>query len=122
MNRWFAARSSDWSPSAAQQTRWIVNSQLVGLRGKSRQISERAGILRRYDDKLAVVDRLRATAGRADATLQTLWLVVFGSTAEARPSIDGAAVPVSGPSEWVDITEAWLENRYRHLVAAATGH
>ncbi|MDQ2826493.1 MAG: hypothetical protein M3Y04_06005, partial [Actinomycetota bacterium] len=73
------------------------------------------GILKRYDETLTVIDRLRATTGRADASLQTLWLVVFGSTAESRPSIDGAAVPVSGPSEWVDITEAWLANRHRHL-------
>ncbi len=27
-------------------------------------------------------------------------------------SIDGVEVPVSGPSEWVDITEAWLANRF----------
>lgn len=87
-----------------------------------RVVAWNPGVLRRYDDTLAAVDRLRATAGRTDAALQTLWLVVFGSTSEARPSIDGAAVPVSGPSEWVDITMAWLENRHRHLVAAATGH
>ena len=87
----------------------------------ARVVAWNPGIVRRYDDALALVDRLRATAGRADATLRTLWLVVFGSTAEARPTIDGEAVPVSGPSEWVDITDAWLENRHRHLVGAGSG-
>lgn len=85
----------------------------------ARVVAWNPGILRRYDDKLSAIARLRDTAGRAETTLQTLWLVVFGSTAEAQPSIDGAAVPVSGPSEWVDITEAWLANRHRHLVAAS---
>ncbi len=42
--------------------------------------------------------------------LQTLWLVVFGSTAEAKPSIDGEVLPVQGASEWVDITGDWLRN------------
>ena len=31
LDRWFEARSGDWSPSTAQQTRWIINSQLSGL-------------------------------------------------------------------------------------------
>jgi serine/threonine protein kinase len=86
----------------------------------SRVVAWNPGILKRYDETLTVIHRLRATAGRGDAALQTLWLIVFGSTAEARPSIDGAAVPVSGPSEWLDITEAWLANRHRHLGPTGT--
>jgi len=31
LDSWFDARSGDWSPSTAQQTRWIVNGQLRGL-------------------------------------------------------------------------------------------
>ncbi|MGI8984051.1 MAG: BREX system serine/threonine kinase PglW [Acidimicrobiales bacterium] len=90
------------------------------LEAGARVVAWNPGILKRYDERLAVIDRLRASTGRAGATLQTLWLVVFGSTAEARPSIDGAPVPVSGPSEWVDITKAWLAYRHRHLVATGT--
>ena len=31
LERWFEARSGDWSPSTAQQTRWIINGNLKGL-------------------------------------------------------------------------------------------
>ncbi|HUP68593.1 MAG TPA: BREX system serine/threonine kinase PglW [Acidimicrobiales bacterium] len=80
----------------------------------SRVLAWNPGILARYDEKLGVLDRLRDRAGRADVDLQTLWLVVFGSTADPKPMLDGQSVPVLGPSEWVDITDAWLENRHRH--------
>jgi serine/threonine protein kinase len=67
------------------------------------------GILVRYGH-MAVIDQLRGIAGLADSDLQTLWLVVFGSTAESKPSIDGQVLPVQGASEWVDITVDWLRN------------
>jgi len=31
LDRWFEARSGDWSPSTAQQTRWIMSGNLKGL-------------------------------------------------------------------------------------------
>src|SRR3954451_11698746 len=31
LERWFEARSGDWSPSTAQQTRWVINGNLKGL-------------------------------------------------------------------------------------------
>jgi len=31
VERWFASRSGDWSPSTAQQTRWMIDGQLRGL-------------------------------------------------------------------------------------------
>lgn len=31
VERWFEARSGDWSPSTAQQTRWMIDGQLRGL-------------------------------------------------------------------------------------------
>ena len=76
------------------------------------------GVLARYGE-LDTIDRLREAAGRVDSELRTLWLVVFGSTADARPTIDGQPVPVIGRSEWVDVTDAWLANAHRGR--AATG-
>jgi hypothetical protein len=67
-----------------------------------------AGVLVRYD-RLGVIDRLRELAGRADSPLQTLWLVVFASTADAKPMLDGQPVPVLGASEWIDLTDRWFK-------------
>lgn len=33
LDRWFEARSGDWSPSTAQQTRWIINGRYDAVRG-----------------------------------------------------------------------------------------
>ena len=71
------------------------------------------GVLVRYGE-MAVIDRLRTRAGLADSELQTLWLVVFGSTVDPTPMIDGEPVPVLGASEWLDVTDTWLTNRHRH--------
>lgn len=88
------------------------------LTAGERVLAWNPGILARYGE-MGVIDRLRSTAGLADVDLQTLWLVVFGSTAEARPTIDGQVVPVQGASEWVDITDAWLTNLHRGTAASA---
>lgn len=73
------------------------------------------GVLAAYGE-LGLVDRLRERAGRAGDGLRTLWLVVHGSAADPKPTIDGEPVPVLGPSEWVDLTTSWLANRHgRHL-------
>lgn len=54
-----------------------------------------AGVLARYG-QMAVVDRLRSQAGRVDSPLRTLWLVVFGSTADTLPVLHGQRPPSSG--------------------------
>jgi serine/threonine protein kinase len=77
------------------------------------------GVLARYGE-LDIIDRLRDAAGRVDSGLRTLWLVVFGSTADARPTIDGEPVPVIGRSEWVDVTDSWLANAHRGRAATGT--
>ncbi|MDQ6797261.1 MAG: hypothetical protein M3011_04415, partial [Actinomycetota bacterium] len=86
--------------------------ELRVLAAGARVLAWNPGVLVRYGE-LAVVDRLRARAGLADSDLQTLWLVVFGSTVDAKPLVDGQPVPVLGASEWVDITDVWLTNRHR---------
>ena len=73
------------------------------------------GMLAVYDE-LGLIDRLRERAGRGDSGVQTLWLVVYGSSVDAKPTIDGHPVPVLGASEWLDLTEPWLANRHgQHL-------
>lgn len=73
------------------------------------------GVLAAYDE-LGLLDRLRERTGRGDSGLQTLWLVVYGPTRDAAPTIDGRPVPVLGASEWLDLTEPWLANRHgQHL-------
>lgn len=88
-------------------------------RAGARVLAWNPGVLVRYGE-LAVVDRLRACAGLADSDLQTLWLVVFGSTVDAKPLVDGQPVPVLGASEWLDITDVWLTNRHRHQAPTGT--
>lgn len=34
LDKWYSARSSDWSPSTAQQTRWMIDRRLSGLHGR----------------------------------------------------------------------------------------
>jgi predicted DNA-binding ribbon-helix-helix protein len=77
------------------------------------------GVLARYGE-LDTIDRLRDAAGRVDSGLRTLWLVVFGSMADAKPTIDGQPVPVIGRSEWVDVTDSWLANAHRGRAATGT--
>jgi serine/threonine protein kinase len=79
-----------------------------------------AGVLARYAE-LGVIDRLRELAGSFDTPVHTLWLVVFGSTAEPTPMIDGHPVPVIGRTQWLDIPDAWLENRHRSERASGLG-
>lgn len=89
------------------------------LAAGARVVAWNAGVLARYD-QMEVIDRLRDRAGRVDSALQTLWLVVFGSTAEAKPAVDGRPVPVLGASEWLDIPTAWLGAPHRHLLPTGT--
>lgn len=94
-----------------------VEARMLGA--GARVLAWNPGVLVRYGE-LAVVDRLRARAGLADSDLQTLWLVVFGSTVDAKPLVDGEPVPVLGASEWPDITDVWLTNRHRHHAPTGT--
>ena len=64
-------------------------------------------------DGKAPLDRLRDAATSGQGRLQTLWLVVLGSLADAMPMVDGTPVPALAASEWLDLTTAWLENDHR---------
>ena len=85
-----------------------------------RVIAWNPGVLVAYDH-LDVINRLRMLSGTANAKLQTLWLVVFGDTGRTRPMVDGHAIPVDGPVEWVDLSDTWLRNLHRQdlLVSSA---
>ena len=84
-----------------------------------RVIAWNPGVLVAYDH-LDVINRLRMLSGTAKAELQTLWLVVFGPSGEARPMVDGQAIPVEGPVEWVELPDPWLRNVHRQdLLASA---
>ena len=89
------------------------------LHAGPRVLAWNPGILAAYDE-INVIDRLRMQAGRATSTLQTMWLVVFGATGEARPMVDGRPIPVEGPGEWVDLPTPWLKNLHRERLAAST--
>jgi hypothetical protein len=38
---------------------------------------------------------------------------VLGSTVEALPRVDGTAVPILAAGQWMDLSEAWLNNAHR---------
>lgn len=81
----------------------------------ARVLAWNPGVLASYGE-LGMVDRLRERAGRSGDGLQTLWLVVYGSSVEPKPTIDGQPVPVLGASEWLDLPEPWLANLHgQHL-------
>jgi serine/threonine protein kinase len=86
------------------------------LKAGPRVLAWNPGILAAYDE-LSVIDRLRMRAGLAASDLQTLWLVVFGSTGEAHPMVDGRPIPVEGPAEWLDLSTPWLKNLQREQLA-----
>lgn len=143
LERWFleelradaAAKSVSWErlvsadvadPGSKDQTNLRILTHAAAERVEARVLAAgtrvmawNPGVLVRYGE-MAVIDRLRGRAGLADSDLQTLWLVVFGSTVDPKPLIDGQPVPVLGASEWVDITDAWLTNRHRHQAATGT--
>ncbi len=100
-----------------QETATRVEARLTNA--GPRVVAWNPGVLARYGE-LGTIDRLRNAAGRADSSLRTFWLVVFGSSADERPSIDGHVLPVIGRSEWVDITDSWLANEHRSSVATGT--
>jgi serine/threonine protein kinase len=87
------------------------------LRAGPRVLAWNPGILAAYEE-LNVIDRLRMQAGLAASDLQTLWVVVFGPTGEARPMVDGQPIPVEGPAEWLDLSTPWLKNLQREELTA----
>jgi serine/threonine protein kinase len=89
------------------------------LAAGERVLAWNPGALAAYDE-LGVIDRVRGQAGLATSKLQTLWLVVFGSTAEPMPTVDGQAIPVLGTSEWFDLPEPWLRNIHRRHLPTGT--
>lgn len=61
----------------------------------------------------APLDRLVDLVLSGRHSLRTLWLVVLGSTVEALPKVDGTAVPILAAGQWMDLSEAWLNNAHR---------
>ena len=61
----------------------------------------------------APLDRLVDLVQSGRHPLRTLWLVVLGSTVEALPKVDGTAVPILAAGQWMDLSEAWLNNAHR---------
>jgi len=64
------------------------------------------GLLARYD-ALAFLERLRERCGRGLGA----WVLVPTGDPTARPVLDGRALPVLGPNDWVAVPEAWVESR-----------
>lgn len=83
--------------------------------GRRRVLAWHPGALVRHgtNEAVAPLDQLCEAARSGDRPLGLLWLVVFGSSSEARPTVDGTPVPVLGPGEWVDLNDAWLNNAHR---------
>jgi len=75
------------------------------------------GLLVRYD-QLSLIDRLRDQAGKRGSTLRTLWLLIPGDPSVEWPLLDGAPIPVIGPTQWIPIPSAWIANRHRGRTAA----
>jgi len=72
---------------------------------------ENVGLLARYD-QLGLFDRLRARV-MDGGPMRACWTVVPADDQSERPSIDGHAIPVLTPNEWVRVPRAWLKNLHR---------
>ena len=83
-------------------------------------VLDRVGLLARYG-RMDVIERLRDRVGaRSESTrLHGLWVVVpaEGEHPEGPPKIDGVALPVLTPAQWVVVRKDWLENRHRSTAA-----
>lgn len=72
---------------------------------------ENVGLLARYG-QLGLFDRLR-TRVMDGGPMRACWTVVPADDQSDRPSIDGHAIPVLTPNEWVRVPRAWLKNLHR---------
>lgn len=103
--------SADWSRLTTLVARAMpaIEAEIVTTAGTV--LLEHVGLLARYE-QLGLVDRLRA-ATMGEQPIRGAWLLLPASDQEERPTLDGAAIPVLTPNEWVRIPRPWLENRHR---------
>lgn len=73
------------------------------------------GALVRHGKELprSPLDQLRDAATERGGPVDLLWLVVLGGQTDALPMVDGTGVPIVAPSEWLDVSEPWLNNAHR---------
>lgn len=92
-----------------------VRATLEEVRSLGRALAWFPGALVRYGWQVtpAPLDQLRDAATARDGALEVLWLVVPGGQTDPLPTVEGAAVPIVAPSEWLEVTVPWLENRHR---------
>ncbi|MEK7750965.1 MAG: hypothetical protein AAB654_03545, partial [Acidobacteriota bacterium] len=65
------------------------------------------GLLARYG-QVAVLDRLRDQTRDAG-----LWVLIATDEQTGPPTLDGAAIPALGASQWARVPRPWLENKHR---------
>src|SRR5690606_2333376 len=92
-----------------------VDATIAGVAGHTHVIAWYPGALVRHagTTKTGPLDRLRDTVLSGDNPLRTLWLVVLGGSTDALPKVDGTPVPALAASQWMDLSETWLENTHR---------
>jgi serine/threonine protein kinase len=78
-------------------------------------IVQHLGLLVRYG-QIGLIQTLRDAA--ISSPMPTRLLLVPGDSHQA-PMLDGAALPVITPADWIHLPKAWLENRHRATPSAA---
>lgn len=96
LERWFEARSGDWSPSTAQQTRWVINGNLKGL-------SDRKVAAIGVEDLDRFYAALRERGGRggrplSGSTVARSHVIVRLALKQAVVGAGGPTTPPSGPT------------------------
>jgi serine/threonine protein kinase len=92
-----------------------VDAAIAEVVEHSQVIAWYPGVLVRHGSasQTAPLDRLRDAVLGGDHPIRTLWLVVLGGTTDALPKVDGTPVPALASSQWMDLSDTWLENTHR---------
>ncbi len=92
-----------------------VDATIAEVVEHSQVIAWYPGVLVRHGSasQTAPLDRLRDAVLGGEHPLRTLWLVVLGGTTDALPKVDGTPVPALASSQWMDLSDTWLENTHR---------
>lgn len=100
-----------------------VEATLDEVRTHRRVLAWFPGAIVRHGAELTPgpLDQLRDAATARDGELELLWLVVLGGRTDALPAVDGTPVPIVAPSEWLDVTEPWLNNAHRSAGETSLG-
>jgi hypothetical protein len=94
----------------------------AGLLARPAVLLTRPGLLARYGLLDGLVDRLRdRTTVRSEPgqVLRTVWLLAAAEDPTAKPTVDGAVVPVQTPTQWMPLPEPWLRGAHRPDQGAA---